>query len=363
MGFKKNVVKLDLCSYPPYILMAPRKFGKTTWWYNLVEEAWGSQDRGLLISCGREEGYHSLDGIQVEEVKEWNAEYDEELDRRGLIQVIDDIIENNDEYKIKGVCFDTLDTFIDVGTNEIFRQHKKEKGTPCKSLNDAFGGFSRGKDRLLDLINKELERLRDAGIAVFFLCHIKLKEKTDMHSGEKYEQITNNLQDAIFTNIADAAQMVMVGVMDREINAGKLVSEDRVIYLRGNSQVDAGGRFTTLPEKISLDPKEFLKAFEMGVKGSIKGEKTEKKINEMKKAENEKREKKAALAKAADLESKKINEDLNFDYIAVIKDKFMDAEDDVKNAVKEIMAEYDIPNFKSTEVSTEGLKKIVDLLK
>ena len=58
MAFKRNKVKVDLCSYPPFMLLAPKKFGKTTFWYNLVRDAWGSDDKGLLISFGNEEGYH-----------------------------------------------------------------------------------------------------------------------------------------------------------------------------------------------------------------------------------------------------------------------------------------------------------------
>ena len=53
MAFKKNKVKVDLCSYPPYMFLAPKKFGKTTFWYNLVRDAWGDDDKGLLISFGR----------------------------------------------------------------------------------------------------------------------------------------------------------------------------------------------------------------------------------------------------------------------------------------------------------------------
>lgn len=140
MAFRRNKVKVDLASYPPYFFLAPRKFGKTTWWNNLVVEAWGDESKGLLISCGQEEGYHALDDINYDVAKVWSQEYDEEDDSRGLVQIVDDLIENNKEYGIKGVCFDTLDTFVDIATTEVLRLHKIEKKTPCKSLNDAFGG-------------------------------------------------------------------------------------------------------------------------------------------------------------------------------------------------------------------------------
>lgn len=364
MGFKKNVVKVDLCSYPPYMFLAPKKFGKTTFWYNLVREAWGSDEKGLLISFGNEEGYHSLDGIQVEVAKEWDADYDEDTDLRGFVQIVDDIIDNNDEYGIRGVCFDTLDTMVDVCTKEVLRQHRKEKGTPCKSLMDAFAGYGRGKQRLLNIMDEQIARLRGAGLCVFFLAHTKLKEKTDMMSGEKYEQITNNLTDDIYGHFADAAQMVMVGTIDREINNGKILSENRIVYLRGNSLVDAGGRFNTIPEKIELSPKAFLSAFEQGVKGSIESKSDDKTIAKMKKVEDFDNEKAKNLAKEKDRQSRanKVDEDRNAELILEIKPLYSAASDDTKTRVKSIMAEYGMTKLSDPDTPTAALEKIVQIL-
>ena len=357
MGFKRNKVKVDLCSYPPFMLLAPRKFGKTTFWYKLVKKAWGEDSKGLLISFGKEDGYHSLEDLQYEVAKEWDSEYDEELDLRGFVQIVDDVVENQMEHGIKGVCFDTFDTMVDVAVAEVLRQHRKEKGTICKSLNDAFGGYGRGRDRLIDLINTQIERLRDAGIAVFVLCHVKMKEKTDLKSGDKYEQITTNLRDDVYAAIADSAQMVMVGMLDREISNGKIVSEKRSVYLRETSEVDAGSRFEGLPEKINLDVEEFMRAFEAGVKNSMTKEVTDDEIQKIREEELKTSKRKADIILQREKDLNK-----NEEYIEIIRSKFIDADDDIKNKAKEIMAEYNIPNFKSPEVSTEGLEKIVNLL-
>ena len=361
MAFKTNKVKVDLCSYPPYLFLAPKKFGKTTFWYKLVKEVWGSNEKGLLISFGNEEGYHSLDGIQVEVAKEWNAEYDEETELRGFIQIVDDIVENNKEYGLKGICLDTFDTLVDVATKEVFKQHKKEKGTVCKSLNDAFSGYGRGKARLLELIDTQIERLRDIGLAVFILCHIKNKEKTDLISGEKYEMITNNLSDDIYGHIADAAQMVMVGALDREINNGKIINESRVVYLRGNSTIDAGGRFTNIPEKIELSPKAFIEAFEIAVKNSLENP-DDKQIEKMKKEEIKTREKTAEIAIKKDKEKQINNEDDRITYVQVIINSFPNASDEVKANAKKILAEAGFKKFTDTEIPIDVLKRIVETL-
>ena len=361
MAFKTNKVKVDLCSYPPYLFLAPKKFGKTTFWYKLVKEVWGSNEKGLLISFGNEEGYHSLDGIQVEVAKEWNAEYDEETELRGFIQIVDDIVENNKEYGLKGICLDTFDTLVDVATKEVFKQHKKEKGTVCKSLNDAFSGYGRGKARLLELIDTQIERLRDIGLAVFILCHIKNKEKTDLISGEKYEMITNNLSDDIYGHVADAAQMVMVGALDREINNGKIINESRVVYLRGNSTIDAGGRFTDIPEKIELSPKAFIEAFEIAVKNSLENP-DDKQIEKMKKEEIKTREKTAEIAIKKDKEKQINNEDDRITYVQVIINSFPNASDEVKANAKKILAEAGFKKFTDTEIPIDVLKRIVETL-
>lgn len=361
MGFKRNKVKVDLCSYPPFMLLAPKKFGKTTFWYNLVREAWGSDEKGLLISFGNEEGYHSLDGMQIEVAKSWDEEYDEETDLRGFVQIVDDIVDNNHEYGIKGVCFDTLDTMVDVATKEVLRQHKKEKGTVCKTLNEAFSGYGRGKARLLSIMNEQIARLHDAGLAIFILCHIKNKEKTDLMSGEKYEQITNNLTDDIYSNFGDSAQMVMVGALDREIVAGKIVSEERVIYLRGNSSVDAGGRFTEVPEKIELSPKAFLKAFEDAVKASIRTNNDDKTIAKMKDVEEKERKEKAEKSKIKDAENRENNDEDRAMYLQTITSKFPDASDGTKAKAKELLSETGCKKFTDESVPIKTLKAISEL--
>lgn len=179
MAFKMNQISCDLASYPYYMLLSPRKFGKTTWWRNLVVAAWGNASKGLLISCGTESGFHHLDNLQVEEALTWDDDYDEETGHRGLIQIVDDLIENNADYGIKGVCFDTFDTLFDIATDEVMRESRRETGKSCKSINDAFGGYNRGSDRLIKIINDQLSRIRNAGIAVFILSHTKFKERTD----------------------------------------------------------------------------------------------------------------------------------------------------------------------------------------
>ncbi|HEY8805683.1 MAG TPA: AAA family ATPase [Clostridium sp.] len=364
MAFKRNTVKVDLGSYPPYIIMGQRKIGKTSLFYKLLLTHYKTLDAGVLISFGNEEGYHSLDDLQYERVVNWSSDEDEN-GARGFVEAVDDLVENKKSNGVKAVCLDTLDEMIEIGTNEVLRQHKREKGTVCKSLNDAFGGFQRGRDRLLEGVNGQIARLRNAGYAVFILCHTKLKTVKDVMTGEDYEQLTNNLRADFFGSIADKSQMLVNITMEREIVEGKQVSEKRMMYFRNTSVVDAGGRFVGLPEKLELSAENFMLAFETGVKNSMLVPVSDKEIEKKKKVEVKE------IASAADVAWKKeqaeIQQELAQDdvagFITIIQAKFPKAKDEVKEIIRGIMSKYDIANFKSPEeLSAEGLKKIVEAL-
>ena len=268
MAFKKNKVKVDLRSYPPYLIMGERKVGKTSLVYELAKLNY-SLDEMLLISMGDEKGFHSLDGIQYEECFKWNKIARNENDDRGFVQIVKDLVENNKEYGFKMVVIDTLDTLIDVGIEEVLYQHKAEKGTVCKSLNDAFGGYNRGRDRLVDMLKKQINLLDGLGVAVFILAHTKNKDKTDPLTGEKYEMLTNNLRGDFYSPIADSCQMIVNIAIERQIEEGIQVGEKRMMYFRNNGLVDAGCRFNDVPDKLELSAENFMKAFEQGVKSSM----------------------------------------------------------------------------------------------
>ena len=365
MAFKMNTVKCDFGSYQaPYLILSPRKFGKTTWWRNFVVEAWGDASKGLLISCGTESGFHALDNLQVEEALEWDAEYDEETDHRGLVQIIDDLIDNNKEYGIKGVCFDTFDTLYDIAAAETLRICRKETGKNCKSLLEAWGGYNRGPERLVKLIQDQLIRLYRAGIAVFILTHTKFKERTDPLTGEKYEQLTNLMQDRTYSAIADNAQMVIVGTLERNINGGKIADEKRVFHLRGTSTIDAGSRFNDLPDTIGLDPKEFIEAFKQGVKSSSTTKKmTDADFEKTVKKEQAEMDKQADVSRSRDKVARQteVDEKSRDEFISTIQAGFSTADADLKSQAKTMLNNAGYAKFSDPDLPIQTLKQIASL--
>lgn len=357
MGFKINRIKADLGSYPHYMLLGNRKIGKTTFFRDLVKEKYGDASKGLLISCGAENGYHALDDLQVEEAKVFNQEYDEETDSRGFTQIIDDVVENNKEYGIKLVAIDTLDCLYDIAAQEAIRLSRKETGKPCKSINDAFGGYGRGLDRVIALIQEQITRLEDAGIAVFILSHVKEKTRTDMVTGEEYQVWTNNLMDKVYGAIADTAQMVMMAVFDREIKDKRSIGENRVLYLRATASLDAGSRFNGLPEKVPFTPKAFLDAFEQGVKNSATMKPMTDEDMAARKAEEERQQ-----AKMAEIALRKETEKQRAEMLETIQEKIGSVSQSVQNEIVGILRASGCKKLSDAEFPIDALKHVYSLV-
>jgi hypothetical protein len=211
------------------------------------------------------------------------------------------------------------------------------------------------------MILEQIGRLRSSGYSIFILAHTKFKDKTDPMTGEKYEQLTNNLRSDYYNAVAHIAQMITTITIEREIKEGKQVGEKRVMYFRPNGIVDAGGRFTNLPEKLELSAENFMSAFEIGVKSSFLDGVSDTDLEKKKEQEIQQLERQAEVAKKK--EKEKETSENNADLVAVIQQKYPKATDDVKDVVKDIMNRYNIANFKSPdELSTEGLQKIVEVL-
>lgn len=366
MAFKMNQVKASLSSYPHYILMGVPKIGKTTFWRDLILYEYKDPSKGLLISCGNEEGYHALDQLQVAVASSWSGDYDEETDSQGLVSIVDEVIDTRKETGIEAVAFDTLDTMADLAEEEVRRLYAREANVAMKSvtINNAYGGYGRGIDKEIDLILEQIARLRAVGIAVFIISHTRLKEKSDMYSGEKYEQITNNLQNRLFTAVESGAQMVCTAILERDIQNGKITNERRRLYLVSTSQVDAGGRFNGLPESVDFTPQAFMEAFRLGVKNSmISSPKTDAQIERQIEKENSELKDKADKAAQRDKKIRETDklESHREEFLNKIQEKFPSASDSIKAQVKAMIAASGCKKLSDPAMDIVILKQISEL--
>ena len=379
MAIKKNKVKLDLRSYPHYVIMGMRKVGKTTLFKELVEYNYKDPDKGLLISCGEENGYLALDDIQYEDAKVWDQIEDED-GNRGLVQIVDELVERRGTPdQIEMVGLDTLDELVEIATQQVYEEHRNEKGKYPKSLNDALGGYGAGQRRVVELMRGIIKRLNEAGMAVFILAHTKKKDMTDQLTDLAYEFVTNNLDSRFYSPIADTAQMVVNIVKERNIEgagteikkvkdkeievktAGKQKSVDRYMYFRENPFVDAGGRFVGLPEKLELSAENFMKAFEMGVEASKKKKQSDDELKAQVEEENKKNIEAGVKLQKKELKAKKNNiaQEINQALVSSPSPEKLEA-------VSKKLAEYNIKGFDEKnleDVEVSALEEILSILK
>lgn len=312
MAFKMNVIQNKLESYRPFGIIGQPKLGKSTFFRDLVIKYTGSPEHGLLISCGNENGYKHLDNLQYEVAQVWDKPYGryeedlpEELKTRGLVQIIDELVETKQTNGIKMVALDTIDELYIIAYGQVREEHRKAKGEYPKSVNDALGGFGAGRKRIIELVNQQLDRLSNAGYAVFWIGHTKDKMKEDVLTGVSYEIVTNNLEDNFFSALEARSQMVMNFVGEREFENiqsetskgfdGKTTTKEvgtstgitRYIYFRDSGLVHASCNFPGVPTKVELSVDNFLKVFNQGVENSRATKLTEAQKEEENKKEDE----------------------------------------------------------------------------
>lgn len=347
--YKKNKVKCDIGSYIHY-LRGVKKSGKTTLFRDILLEEYGSTDYGIHISIGNETGADALDELYTIEAEDWAK----------LMEIRDDLIENRAERPFKLVCLDTVDELVKLSTNEILRLHKKAKGATAESLNAAFGGYGAGRKKVEELIDQLLADLRHAGYGIFLIGHTKLKDVKEKN-GDEYQQLTSNLSsdfDGIFANKAD---VIMTISIDKTIDNGVITGTKRYMHFRDDGFVDCGSRFKGMVDKCEYGARNYIEAFENGVKSSMVKPLSEKEIKKQKEAEEDARNK-AGVEFAKNATTNKIDLERNEEIISEIKSRFTDATEEIQSAVKSKMAEVGLKNFKDTEVPTASLEAVLAVL-
>lgn len=349
LKYKINEVKCDIGSYIHY-WRGVKKSGKSTLFYDLVQEQYGNLNKGLLIAIGDEIGYEALDGLVYIETQTWGD----------FIEVVDDLVENKKDNSFEICCLDTVDELVKLAKEEVKRLHKKVKGSLAE-FNACFGGYGAPREKVTNLIDEQLARLRRAGYGIVYIGHTKIRNIKAKGAGDDYQMLSSNLDadyDGIFSNKAD---IVMTIEIERDVDENKHVKDStRYMYFRGNGYVDAGSRFSEMPERVEYGAKNYIEAFENGVKGAIKGKVTNKDIEKRKKAEVEEREKAAEEYSKAAREDK-VDEDRNEEIRKEIKE-IASNDDEKKEIFKKCLKDNNMKKL-SDEVPTRVLESILEALK
>lgn len=259
-----------------------------------VCEKTAGRDGYMLLDIGREDGTKAISGVVTEKVTTFAKQFDEigekidkykDLDGVGLLDIVEDIIENKDEFypNLKVLVFDTLDELIGITEPYIVEKDNlrlRSEGKPAnvKTINEAYGGFMRGQDEVIEEIMRVKDNLNSVGVSFWFVGHTKMRTKSDPFSGAEYDLFTTNLSHRYFNAFKDKLHFLGVIVMDRNIDKtiekqfghtktkGTLVGEKRIINFRDdNYAIDSKSRFQEIEDNIEYGSDNFINALETAI--------------------------------------------------------------------------------------------------
>ena len=357
---KKNHVSLNPLDANLCLLGLP-KIGKTTIMKQVAEKLVG-ENGYLFLEMYRENGAKYIEDIVYENVPDWDTFVDNKA---------------SDYPDLKVVFIDTIDNAIQLAEQESIRLWNKENPTKrTTAINAAWGGFQKGQDKALDLLQEQWFRLREVGVAFSLIGHVRQTTITDPITLDTYQQITSDVSQRYFNQIKKNIDLIGIAYIDREITkertgkknavtgkdevVNKVTSEARKIKFRdSNYCVDSGGRMSQIVEEINFDPDEFVKAITDALEAEVT--KSGKSVDAREK-EDAKREKET-VKRVAEQEEQAKSQAAVDDVVAQIVDFFTENKSDIAK-IKPVLAAvknlgYDNP--KSID-NVEDANKILALI-
>ena len=265
-------------------VMGPSGYGKTTLMYQVCEKEFGPEGY-IIFDMSQEDGVEALQGANAEKVTTWKK----------MKEVVDDIVKNKetDYPDLKVVILDTLDAAFEAAelytVDTYNRENMGKQGfTKASSINSVEGGFGRGLEKCIENVKKEIIRLKNAGVGVYWTAHVKEKDQVDLFTGTSYTSLTANMPMKYFNSIKNSSHIIAFGYFDRNIERQEVgdanpvtkkkkerkavLDETRKIKFRDDAMVaDAKSRFADIIDEINLDADEFIKAIKDAIEAARKG--------------------------------------------------------------------------------------------
>lgn len=323
----------------------------------------------IALDVGREDGHNAINDINSEPVPDWQKFED----------VVDDIVENKstDYPELQVIVVDTYDELCLLAEKEVCRLSRIKTGKPCDSINAAYGGYGRGQDKVVEMIQDKLWELKKVGVSFIIIAHVKRSNVDDLTSEDQYTILTASTSQKYFNGIKTKLDFLGLAYIDRQIvtektgqkgfdgkekTRGRIASEARMINFRDDSySLDSKCRFSGIVDSIPFDPDEFIKAMKDAI--MLEAGKSGKTKVEMEKDQIE-REKQAAeqAAKYEEAIRQEKEEKNNIEhYYDVIKESFSNATPDIKKKAKEILNNAGFSRFSDDEIPASVLKEIANL--
>lgn len=267
-----------------YIILGVGGIGKTTLAYELGKIVSGGSDEGTYImTCG------------AENLPDHMGRVFGELDRtfEDFVEGVDYLCKHRDEYPdTKFVAIDSIDEWVRVCADAVVREWNRycEKiGKPedkSKNLAGSYKGFQKGEDRVVDLLIKQITKLKDAGYHLLYLGHTKIKSSVDvMQDSTRFDQLTCSVQPKFYNAIKDKANLAVMCYFENEIvgikeeknpftkkmeKKGTLVNKKRVMLFTDDSNtVDTKTHFEYIVNKADMSAENLIKAVEDAIAAKL----------------------------------------------------------------------------------------------
>lgn len=372
---KKVQIDLNPLSYN-ICLLGESGIGKSTIAKEVCQKLAGD-DGYISLDVGKEDGHKAISGIISEKCDTWKK----------YSEVVEDIVENKftDYPNLKVVVVDTFDQLCDLAEKEtvkLWNQKCRAAGKPqVDTINAAFGGFGKGLDKAIDLMLDSFWQLKEVGVSVFLIAHVKRTDITDVITEESYTMLTASTTQKYFNAIKQKMDFIGMGYIDREmvkiqtqkkdkdgnaISKNKISGESRVINFRDDTySVDSKSRFADIIDQIPFNSDAFIQA----LKDAILKEQSKDGISleDAQKAQVVKEKVKEEKAKVASeqIKEQKANteaEESREDILANIQQKFVNATAEQKAQIKALVAESGVSKLTDPAMPINVLVEINAIL-